>query len=81
MNAGDSSNTAQATGVVTKATGAFSILLGRELRWDVLDSGLSGPAPKGDMLQSYPAVFPCDFSGYAPITIVDRGEIKVHNAP
>ena len=75
-----SSNIAQATGVVTKATGLFSSFLGTELRWDVFDSGLSGPAPKGDMLQAQ-AAGPCDFAGYAAITPVDRGEIKVHKAP
>jgi hypothetical protein len=76
---------AQATGVVTKATGIFHQLLEnniRDIRWDVFDSGLKGPAPKGDLIQSQFNIPQCFFVGFQPApSQVDRGEIKVHDAP
>jgi hypothetical protein len=69
---------AQATAVITKATGGFAGLTGFEVRLDILDSGAPGGA--GDMLAGWFASGPCDFPFYAPFPI-DRGNINVHDAP
>jgi hypothetical protein len=73
---------AQATGVVTNATGIFAQTLEFDIRWDVFDSGVKGPAPKGDLIQGHFNIPECAFAGYLPApSQVDRGEIKVHDAP
>jgi len=71
---------AQATAVVTKSTGFFAsiFVVGGEVRWDFLDSGVPGSAPNGDAVNGFVTGRPCDFSEYAPYPI-DHGNIKVKN--
>jgi hypothetical protein len=73
--------TAQATAVVTKSTGRFTSIapVGTEVRWDFLDSGVRGPAPNGDALNSFLASAPCDFTSYGPVAPITKGNINVKN--
>jgi hypothetical protein len=70
--------TAQATAVVTQSTGAFAsgFPVGSELRWDIFDSGISGPAPNGDAWNGFRTVAPCVFNGFEAMPIT-HGNLNV----
>ena len=82
---------AQATAVVTHAEGFFASFTppGTEVRVDVFDSGMPGPAPaNGDMIGASFSSGPCDFSsggsycsGLFPCSLLLHGNIDVHDQP
>ena len=83
--------TAQATAVVTQAEGFFASFTppGTEVRVDVFDSGMPGPAPaNGDMIGAAASMRPCDFSsggtycsGAFACSLLLHGNIDVHDEP
>ena len=74
-----SAGSAQATAVITKGDGYAATFVGLEIRIDVLDSGIPGPQPNGDMLGANFTAGPCDFSAYTPNNPLDQGNLNVHN--
>jgi len=82
--------TAQATALVTQSEGNLGAVIppGTEVRVDVFDSGMPGPAPaNGDMIGASMSGGPCNFSsggycsGFFPCSLLLHGNINVHDEP